>query len=120
MNSSSGEQKPQKSALSSSELQKYAGSYSMTAPSADGPKRTITLTLNSDQTFTMKFSYEAKGEIPPFEGTWTLNGDQVEAIVTKPAGMEDRYVFTLKNDTLTAVEYNRSEYGSQGLSLRKQ
>ncbi|MBX3119497.1 MAG: hypothetical protein KF784_10550 [Fimbriimonadaceae bacterium] len=110
-------QSPVKSALSEAQQTKYVGSYSMTTSKAGSPDRTITLTLNSDQTFTLKFVYEGKGDVPAFKGNWALNGDLVEALVTVPPGTEDRYVFVLDGDSLKAVEYNKSEYGEQGLTL---
>lgn len=108
-----------KSALSSSELQKYAGTFAATERSEGSEPRTITLDLKIDQTFTMEFSYEGRAPIPPFEGTWTLNGDLVEALVTKPAGMEERYVFRLEGDTLVAEGFSKGEYGEKGLALKR-
>ncbi len=114
-------QTPVRTALSDEEKAKYAGVYSADLPTANGGERKVILTLNKNLTFSMKFEYPGRSNnIPAFEGVWALNGDLIDAIVNKPAGLEDRYVFKLEGDTLKAVEYSQSEYGEKGLTLKKQ
>ena len=91
-------------------------------PAADTQGRQITLTLSDDGAVEMSTDY-MNDEPPIVEiGEWAGNGD--ETITVTLTGREDQeydqpteIVFEASGDTLTAVEYDRALYGSEGLTL---
>ncbi|HXW00905.1 MAG TPA: copper resistance protein NlpE N-terminal domain-containing protein, partial [Anaerolineae bacterium] len=102
-----------------------AGTYTANLPAASSPGRAITLTLSAD-TAQLSADY-LNGEAPIVEtGTWQDNSDGTATVML--TGRADGTVyeapsiikFKLENDTLTAVEYDQTLYGSEGLTLQKQ
>jgi hypothetical protein len=86
----------------------------------------MTLTLGPDNAAKLSTDY-LNGEAPIVEsGMWQDNGDGTVTVTLtgRPDGTlyEAPTVirFKLENSTLTAVEYDQSLYGSEGLTLQKQ
>jgi uncharacterized lipoprotein YbaY/uncharacterized lipoprotein NlpE involved in copper resistance len=103
----------------------FVGTYTAMLPAASSPGRAITLTLSADGTAQLSTDY-LNGEAPIVEiGDWQDNGDGTATVTL--TGRADGTVyeapnvikFKLENATLTAVEYDQTLYGSEGLTLQK-
>lgn len=104
----------------------FGGVYTAKLPAASSPGRAITLTLNANSSAELSTDY-LNGEAPIVEnGAWQDNGDGTATVslTGRPDGLlyEAPIVlkFKLTGTTLTAVEYDQSLYGSEGLTLQKQ
>ncbi len=102
----------------------YAGTYTAGLPAADSPGREITLTLAEDGSATMATDY--LNDQPPVveTGSWQANPDGTATVtLTGQAGEEYAepvvIVFQLEGETLSAVEYDASLYGSEGLTFTR-
>lgn len=103
----------------------FAGVYTAELPSASSPGRVLSLTLAVDGSVTFATDY-LNDEPPIVEvGEWAANEDGT-ATVTLTGQAERAYdepvliVFALDGATLTAVEYDQSLYGAEGLTLEKE
>lgn len=103
----------------------FAGVYTAELPAASSPGRAITLTLSVDGS--VSFVTDYLNEEPPIVevGEWVVNEEGV-AIVTL-TGQSDRaydepvvLAFALDGAVLSAVEYDQSLYGAEGLTLQKE
>jgi putative lipoprotein len=104
----------------------FTGVYTATLPAASSPGRDITMSLNADGTVERSTDY-LNGKAPIVEtGTWQDNGDGTATVnlTGRPDGVvyeaPDVIKFKLEGAVLTAVEYDQSLYGSEGLILQKQ
>lgn len=105
---------------------KFVGSYGASLPAASSPGRDITLSLKLDNSAELSTDY-LNGEVPIIEtGSWQDNGDDTATLSL--SGRADGVVyeaptviiFQLSGSTLTAVEYDQSLFGSEGLTLTRQ
>ncbi len=103
----------------------FTGVYKASLPAADSPGRDLTLIINADSTAQLSTDY-LNGKPPIVEvGNWQDNGDGTFTVTftgradgatyAKP----DAITFGLQGNQLTAVTWDRSLYGSQGLVLFK-
>lgn len=104
----------------------FAGAYTAELPAASGPGRLITLSLTAGGTAELSTDY-LNSEAPVVEtGAWAENDDGTVTVTL--TGRADGTVydaptvitFALTGETLTAVEYDQSLYGSEGLTLQKE
>ncbi|MCL4298272.1 MAG: copper resistance protein NlpE N-terminal domain-containing protein [Anaerolineae bacterium] len=105
---------------------KFVGTYQASLPAASSPGRQMSLTLRLDGTAELSTDY-LNGEAPVVEtGTWQDNNDGTATVsLTGQAGgvvYEAPVVITfqLRGNTLTAVAYDQTLYGSEGLTLERQ
>jgi heat shock protein HslJ/uncharacterized lipoprotein NlpE involved in copper resistance len=105
---------------------KFVGVYGATLPAASGPGREMSLTLRLDNSAELSSDYQ-NGEAPVVEtGTWQDKGDGMATVsLTGQSGgvvYEAPVVLTFQLDgsTLTATEYDRTLYGSEGITLERQ
>jgi uncharacterized lipoprotein NlpE involved in copper resistance len=105
---------------------KFVGVYQATLPAASSPGRDISLKLNLDSAAELSADY-LNGGAPSVEtGTWRDNNDGTTTVsLTGRTGSvvyEAPVVITFRLDgnTLTAVEYDQTLYGSEGITLERQ
>ncbi|GIK40643.1 MAG: hypothetical protein BroJett011_44760 [Chloroflexota bacterium] len=105
---------------------KFVGTYQASLPAASSPGREMSLTLRLDSTAELSADY-LNGEAPIVEtGTWQDNNDVTATVsLTGQAGgvvYEAPVVITfqLNGSTLTAVAYDQTLYGSEGITLDRQ
>lgn len=105
---------------------KFVGTYQATLPAASSPGREMSLRLRLDNTAELSSDYR-NGHAPIVEtGTWQDNKDGAASVsLTGQAGgvvYEAPVVLTFRLDgnTLTAVEYDKTLYGSEGITLKRQ
>ncbi|MBE7551397.1 MAG: copper resistance protein NlpE N-terminal domain-containing protein [Anaerolineales bacterium] len=105
---------------------KFVGVYRATLPAASSPGREMSLTLRLDGTAELSSDY-LNGEAPIVEtGTWQDNNDGAATVsLTGQAGgvvYEAPVVITFRLDgsILTAVAYDQTLYGSEGITLERQ
>lgn len=105
---------------------KFVGSYGASLPAASSPGREISLKLKLDNSAELSTDY-LNGEVPIIEtGFWQDNGDSTATLSL--SGRTDGVVyeaptvvtFQLNGMTLTAVEYDETLFGSEGLTLTRQ
>lgn len=100
------------------------GEYGAMLRAASSPGRKVTLTLNADQTLRLSTDY-LNGEPVIVElGSWVDNGNgTVTATITGRDGLTYRnevvIVFAATGSGLTAVQYDLSRFGSEGLKLER-
>lgn len=105
---------------------KFVGAYQATLPAASSPGREMSLTLRLDSTAELSSDYR-NGEAPVVEtGTWQDNGEGTATVSLTGQASGVVYeapvvlTFQLNGSTLTAVEYDRTLYGSEGITLKRQ
>ena len=99
----------------------WTGTYKATLPAASSPGRTLVLDITPDQKVRLSTDYR-NSQPPVIEiGTWSATEDRLLVVLT---GRSDRTYdkpvmiqFELAGNTLTAVAYDLSLYGSAGLKL---
>jgi putative lipoprotein len=103
----------------------FVGVYTASVPAASSPGQAITLSLTADAA-QLSVDY-LNGEAPIVEtGIWQDNGDGTATVTLSGRADGTLYEapsiikFQLENNTLTAVEYDPTLYGSEGLILQKQ
>jgi heat shock protein HslJ/uncharacterized lipoprotein NlpE involved in copper resistance len=105
---------------------KFVGTYQASLPAASSPGRDMSLSLKLDNAAELSADYR-NGEAPIVEtGTWQDNNDGTATVsLTGQAGgvvYEAPVVITFRLDgsTLTAVAYDQTLYGSEGITLERQ
>ena len=94
-----------------------------TQPAADSPALTRSLTINEDGTVTLVSDYHNDQPAIVEEGTWAANEDGTLTVtLTGQAGGQTYLApvvitFAIDGNTLSAVDYDTSIYGSQGLTM---
>jgi hypothetical protein len=98
------------------------GTYVEERPGADYPQK-LTLVLNLNKSCTLTTEFVGSSRRPVVEtGTWRYRGGWVTLILTKANGRhEDNVIkFQRRGQDLLSVDFDRSRYGSGGLTLKKQ
>jgi NlpE N-terminal domain len=98
------------------------GTYIVERPGADYPQK-LTLVLNLNKSCTLTTEFVGSSQRPVVEmGTWRYRGGWVTVILTKANGRhEDNVIkFQRRGQDLLSVDFDRSRYGSQGLTMKKQ
>lgn len=92
-------------------------------PGASSPAILRALRFSDDGTATLTSDYYE--DAPPIveEGTWVENADGTVTVTLSSRGEQAYFepiviTFALNDDVLTAVEYDHSLYGSEGLTMR--
>ena len=101
--------------------EKVAGVYTARLPAADASGRIVTLWLQAGGTATLEMVYVGKGQTPVERGRWSVRGDEVTvALLNADDGPRDEtFVFTLKDERLTARTWDRARWGDTGLVLTR-
>ncbi len=92
-------------------------------PAGDSPALLRSLAFNMDGTVTLTSDYYNDQPVIVEQGTWVDNGDGTLTVTLTGQGDQDYLVpevitFAEVDDTLTAVDYDQSVYGSAGLTMR--
>ena len=104
----------------------YAGEYKIGLPSDSNPDREITLELLKDGTIEWTTDNVSEGSLIVEVGMWTANSDGTITVSVTGKKDETPYAdpvvtrFKLVGQELTAVEYDQTEWGTLGLTLKKQ
>jgi hypothetical protein len=100
------------------------GAYWSRGPAASSAGLEMTLTLNEDFTVVMSSDY-LNGQPPIVEtGTWLIEGDGTITVRLTETGGVSMYpvinlVFSLDDTLLKSVSWDRTLYGSDGLSMER-
>lgn len=95
-----------------------SGVYNISLPSNEQVDIFVALTLTPDLKAT--FNQSPKDQTPIIQtGTWTADGNKATVLLTKEGDktIEKKYVFELKDKDMVAIEYDRLDWGTNGLTL---
>lgn len=99
------------------------GTYTGELPAADSPGRTITLRLSPEGAAEMATDYRNGQPTVVQRGKWSpVAADRARVAFTEIDGRPaaETLTFQLRGTTLTAVQFDRTSYGSAGLTLERQ
>jgi len=93
--------------------------YRGTLPAASAARRDFTLIFRADSTALLSTDLEGKGRVNQ-RGLWSLQGVYVKLQLLDDRGqpVEAPFIWAIRDSSLAPVAWDRSAYGSVGLSLR--
>lgn len=96
-----------------------SGTYSAELAAADASGRIVTLSLAPSGKAVLATQFKGKGGPILEEGSWKQDGGQADVQITTMSGKPavESFVFELRGDRLVATQYDKSNWGSQGLDL---
>jgi uncharacterized lipoprotein YbaY len=97
------------------------GTYSSTLPAADASGRVVTLVLATDGRALLATQFAGKGGPILEEGAWQPDGSRADVQVSTKNGQPEQegFIFEPQGDALVATQYDKANWGSQGLTLKR-
>jgi hypothetical protein len=93
-----------------------AGVYTARTAAADASARIVTLWLQPGGAVILETVYVGKQRTPSQGGRWSANGDEVTVTLD---GQAQPLVFTIAGDRLVPKQWDRTQYGNDGLTLSR-
>lgn len=97
------------------------GLFANILPATDVPGRIVTLDLAVDGSATMTTQLIGKGEPIVENGTWHEEDELAYVVFTLRDGapQDNRITWKFEDNTLTSVAYDETQYGPEGLTLKR-